>query len=219
MFNSQNLFQVKFKSCSQSFQDPFYLTSMPISPSFSQTTYSELQFDIKDIVKNEGYWYSILCYIRPSLMSWNMSKVSLKAETVSLHREGIRTSVRFHPYTPLIRERGTQGTVDNYPHCKTHPPAFPSLAAPATDEKTGGCVWKQNIYIIQIHLNLIWPIPTNHRLFITNKGTRAWALIGEGVYCYVKSPTTTDQDGYFRLTHSSHLSLMSWSIWLWWYHE
>ena len=46
------------------------------------------------------------------------------------------------------------------------------------------CSWrvclKTNICIIQLHLNLIWPILTNHRLFITNKGTHAWALIGEG---------------------------------------
>ena len=35
-------------------------------------------------------------------------------------------------------ERGTQGTVDNYPHSKTHPPAVPSLAAPATDGKLEG---------------------------------------------------------------------------------
>ena len=32
-------------------QDPVYLTSMLISPFFSQTTYSELQFDIKKILK------------------------------------------------------------------------------------------------------------------------------------------------------------------------
>ena len=30
-------------------------------------------------------------------------------------------------------ERGTQGTVDNDPCSKTHPPVVPSLTAPATD--------------------------------------------------------------------------------------
>ena len=65
---------------------------------------------------------------------------------------------------------------------------------------------------MQLHLNLIWPILTNHRLFITNKGTRAWALIGEGVYCYVKSPTTTDQDRYFRMTHTAAIYKIDLSV-------
>jgi len=47
---------------------------------------------------------------------------------------------KVHPHTLLVEERGTQGTVDNYPHFKTHPQLFHhlALAAPATDGKLEG---------------------------------------------------------------------------------
>ena len=45
-------------------------------------------------------------------------------------------------------ERGTQGTVANYPHSKTYPPAVPSLTAPATDGKLEGVSENEDICII-----------------------------------------------------------------------
>jgi len=87
MFNSQILFQVQFKSCSPSFQDPIYLTSMLISPFFSQTTYSEFQFDIKDIAKNEGIQHTLLHLVITDVLK-HVKRLP-KAETVSLHREGV----------------------------------------------------------------------------------------------------------------------------------
>jgi len=62
----------------------------------------------------------------------------------------------------------------------THPQAVPSLATPAPDGKLEGVSENKGICILQSHLKLNLAISTSYSLFITNKGTRVWALIGEG---------------------------------------